>query len=281
MAKSLHIVIAPDTLFHIGPVPITNTLFTSFLISAIFLMFLAYARTRIKQTDKPTGLQSVLELIVGFLYDLTESVAGHHTKQFFPLVASFFIFIAINNLSALLPGFHSIKYNGQPGVTFAALPAVMSPQRVFASSEAPVADDYAKEAPSEKHEGVELFRSPNSDINMTLALGLLSVGATQYFGLSALGFGYLKKFFNFSNPINTFVGLLELLGDLSKILSFSFRLFGNIFAGGVLISVISFLIPAVVPVPFLGFEIFVGLLQAYVFAMLSVVFFTMATHEHH
>ena len=110
----------------------------------------------------------------------------------------------------------------------------------------------------------------------------MTVGYVQYAGLSALGFSYLKKFFNISNPINFVVGILELISEFARIVSFAFRLFGNIFAGEVLLTVIAFLIPLLAPIPFLGLELFVGLIQAMVFPLLAAVFFSMAvSHEEH
>jgi len=137
------------------------------------------------------------------------------------------------------------------------------------------------EASSHEKKAVAFFRGANADINMTIALGLISVASVQFFGLKFAGTNYLKKFFNFSSPIMFVVGLLEIISEFSKILSFGFRLFGNIFAGEVLISVISYLIPVVLPMPFIGLEIFVGFIQALVFSMLTLVFINMATEAHH
>ena len=125
-----------------------------------------------------------------------------------------------------------------------------------------------------------IFRPGSADLNTTLALAIVSVIVTQIFGLMALKFSYLKKFFNFSSPIDFFVGILEIISEFAKIISFAFRLFGNIFAGEVLLVVIAFLIPVVLPMPFYGLELFVGFIQALVFAMLSLVFFNMATQSH-
>ncbi len=103
---------------------------------------------------------------------------------------------------------------------------------------------------------------------------------TQFVGLRFAGLGYFTKFFNFSSPLMFFVGILEIISELAKIISFAFRLFGNIFAGEVLLAVISFLVPLLVPAPFYGMEIFVGFIQALVFAMLTLVFFNMAAQHH-
>ena len=115
---------------------------------------------------------------------------------------------------------------------------------------------------------------------MTLAMALVSVIITQIVGFKTLGVGYLKKFFNFSNPINFFVGILELISEFAKIISFSFRLFGNVFAGEVLLAVILMLVPYFVPLPFYGLEMFVAVIQAFVFAMLTLVFIKLAMTSH-
>ena len=137
------------------------------------------------------------------------------------------------------------------------------------------------------HEGHEtalpLFRSMNADVNMTLAVAVISVVMTQVFGAAALGIApYAGKFFvaPWRDPIGSFVGILELITECAKIISFTFRLFGNIFAGEVLLVVISYLLPYLVPLPFLGLEIFVGFIQALVFAMLTLVFLKMAVTAH-
>ena len=172
-------------------------------------------------------------------------------SQIFPLVATIFLFVIISNWMGLLPGFGSI------GIW-------------------------------ETHEGHEVFvpllRSTFADINMTFALALISVTATQVFGFAMLGFkGYGGKFFinPFSDPIGCFVGILELFSEFSKMISFSFRLFGNVFAGEVLLLVISFLVPYIAPLPFYGLEIFVGFIQALVFSFLTLVFLNLATTSHH
>ncbi|MBI1863145.1 F0F1 ATP synthase subunit A [Candidatus Microgenomates bacterium] len=128
---------------------------------------------------------------------------------------------------------------------------------------------------------VPLLRANTADLNTTIALALVSVFMVQFYGVKHLGGSYFKKFINFANPISFFVGILEIVSEFSRILSFAFRLFGNIFAGEVLLAVVSFLIPAFVSFPFLMLETFVGLIQAVVFSMLSAILFRLAiTSEH-
>ena len=304
MAKELHIAITAEKL-DFGLFQLSNTQFTSFLVTGLLILFLVYANSQFKQTNKPSRLQNFLEMVVDALTNLVEGIAGHGAKAvvFTPIISAFFIFILLNNWIEHIPGFHTIKFTGKPGIELVNVPSHLKASPAFASTVAAVEEtvhediavtDEAREGEihttseaatdehqeEESHLGVALLRGANADLNMTLALALISVGLTQYFGLRYAGLGYLKKFFNFSSPINVFIGLLELIGEFSKIISFSFRLFGNIFAGEVLIAVIGFLVPAILPIPFIGFELFVGGLQAYVFAMLSLVFFSMAADEH-
>jgi len=201
----------------------------------------------------PGGFQNFVEAIVEVFYNFIENVAGDKTRAFFPLIATFFFFIMLANWMGLLPGVGSI------GVY-------------------------------QEHHGhqvlVPFLRGANADLNTTLALAIVSVVATQYFGLRFQGVKYLRKFFTFrgdavyERPINAFVGILELLSEFIKILSFGFRLFGNIFAGEVLLIVMAFLAAFIASLPFMGLELFVGLVQALIFSMLSLVFFMMATVSH-
>jgi F-type H+-transporting ATPase subunit a len=136
----------------------------------------------------------------------------------------------------------------------------------------------------ETHNGektlVPIFRAGTADLNTTIALALISVFAIQYFGIKSHGLKYFQKYFNFKNPVNFYVGILEILSEFAKILSFGFRLFGNIFAGEVLLTVMAGLMPIIIPLPFLGLEIFVGFIQALVFVMLSLVFYRVAVSHH-
>jgi len=127
---------------------------------------------------------------------------------------------------------------------------------------------------------VPLFRAATADLNTTLALAIIGMVSVQIIGFKSLGLSYAKKFFNFTNPIMFFVGILELISEFSKIISFGFRLYGNIFAGEVLMAVMAFLIPVLAPTPFFFLEIFVGFIQAFVFTLLLTVLLTMASESH-
>ncbi|MDO8486739.1 MAG: F0F1 ATP synthase subunit A [Candidatus Curtissbacteria bacterium] len=236
-----HITLAAEKLFSIGPLPITNTILTTWLVTAVMVSF-AFVATR-KVALVPNSIQNFAEFAVESLHDLVESVAGTKTAVFFPIIASFFFFIIVGNYLGLLPGFGTI------GV----------------------------------HQGskfVPLFRSINSDLNTTLALALVSVIATHYLAIKYLGLGgYLKKWFSL-NPIFLFVGIIELAGEFTKVVSLSFRLFGNIFAGETALTTVSKLFAFIVPIPFMLLEIIVGFVQALVFAMLTLVFMVILTQKH-
>lgn len=189
-----------------------------------------------------------MEAVIEPLYNFSEQVVGNYASVFFPLAATFFFFIILGNWSGLVPGVGSIGF-------------------------------------FEVEEGhqvlVPFLRGATADLNTTLALALFSVGAIQFYGLSLLKLPYLKRFFNLKTPVDLFVGILELFSDVAKIISFSFRLFGNVFAGEVLLIVMAFFVPFLVPFPFLILEIFVGFIQALIFTTLTLVFLNVATAGHH
>lgn len=170
-------------------------------------------------------------------------------ERYIPIVVTIFIFILTSNWFGILPGAGSIGLYEQHGG-----------ESVF----------------------IPFFRSAASDLNVTLALGTLAVLIVNITGMAAKGVGgHMRKYFSLHNPIDTFVGILEFISEFAKIISFSFRLFGNIFAGEVLLIIVSFLAPFAGPVPFLFLELFVGFVQALVFAMLTMVFISIAIAQHH
>lgn len=246
MAAGPHVSLSAETIFTIGSFPVTNSIFTSLIVSVLMISFALYARNKIVSTDRPTGLQNVVEWVFEGLFNLIYSVTNNRKTSLvlFPFIASFFLFILLNNWLGLMPGVGTIN----------------------------ILDSTGYEIP--------ILRPGTADLNTTLALAIFSVATTQYIGFKYLSFAYFKKFINFSSPIMFFVGILEIVSEFAKIISFGFRLFGNIFAGEVLLVVIAFLVPLIVPMPFYGLELFVGFIQALVFAMLSLVFFNMATISH-
>lgn len=226
--------------------PISNSLLTTWMVMVILAAF-SYAATK-HITLVPTKVQSIAELVVGGLHDFFSGVVGkHHIKEFFPLIGSLFLFIIIANWFGLLPGVGTVGFFKGEGL---------------------------------EKEFVPLLRGATADLNTTLALAVVAVVAIQYYGFKTVGKHYSTRFINFSNPISFFLGILEIISEFSKIVSFAFRLFGNIFAGEVLLAVIAFLVPFIVPLPFLFLEIFVGFIQALVFSMLTAVFLNVAvSHE--
>lgn len=245
----MEISLAAEKVAHIGSFNVTNSVLLSWITSTI-LAIAAIAVGR-KNDLVPKGFRNFVEMVIEYLYKTVNDVIGDEqkTKKYFPILATFFVFIVLNNWMGLLPGIGPIGLN---------------------------------EVKHGEHILVPLFRGANADLNTTLALAITAVIAVQVFGVAAVGTAkYAKKFFNFSNPINFFVGGLELISEFSKMISFSFRLFGNIFAGEILLMVIAYLVPVVVPLPFFLLEIFVGLIQGLVFMMLALVFIKGAIVEHH
>lgn len=250
---SLNISISAEPIAHFYGLTITNSLFTTWIVSALLIIFAYFFHRQLKYKGKPGRLQSAVEMIIEGLMGVIEGIAGSvKTRAFFPIIGTFFFFILFSNWSGLIPGFGTIGFK-----------EVLEGHEAF----------------------IPYLRAPTADVNTTLALGLISMSMVQFFGFKFLGFKYLKKFFDFSNPINFFVGILELVSDISKIVSFTFRLFGNIIAGEILLLVMGMLVPVLGPTPFIALEIFVGFIQALVFMMLSAVFMNMATlghgDEHH
>lgn len=250
----MEISLAAEPVFHLGAFTVTNSLINTFVVTLLIIMGCVVLRVKSLQTV-PRGFQNVAEIIIEKLYAFVHSVTENEqkTQKFFPLVATIFLFILFSNYLGLLP--------------------IVGPIGI-----------------REVHDGKEvlipLFRSANSDLNTTIALAIISVVATHIFGVAALGFWkHIGKFINVKllvkNPIMFAIGILETIGEISKMVSFSFRLFGNIFAGEVLLIVMGGLVAYIAPVPFYFLELFVGFIQALVFAMLTLVFLTMATAEQH
>ena len=215
----MEISLKAEDIFSIGNFNITNGLLLAAVVSLILIIFAVIFRSKIKMV--PGKVQAVVEMGLEGLLGLMESVLGTRAaaEKYLPLIATIFIFVLTSNWLGLLPGVGSFHIK--------------------------VGEDV-----------VPLFRSPAADLNFTLALAIIAVFTTNFFGIVVLGtFTHIKKFINFSSPINFFVGILEFLSEISRVISFSFRLFGNIFAGEVLLTIIFFLLPYIVPIPFMFMEI--------------------------
>ena len=298
-ASGLHISISAEKVTEFAGVVVTNSMITSLIVSGLLIAFALAVKSQLKHTDKPSGLQNVAELLIEKIEDVIHSVTNDRNKarSFFPLLASFFLYILVNNWFGLLPGVGTIGYvhyyddhkttaNAQIDMPdFLTAHAATDGLSQSEVNEGPLpekidADNINIGKEAKEGSFIPYFRPGTADLNGTLGLAIISVLATQFYGLSFVGMGYFSKFINFSNPIGFFVGILELISEFAKIISFAFRLFGNIFAGEVLLVVTTYLAKLVVPMPFYGLEYFVGFIQALVFAMLSLVFFNMATQEH-
>lgn len=248
--------LAPEVLFHIGKFPITNTIINAWLAIIIFFLLGLFLRKKIKL--KPTKTQNFLEFFLEKILGYFDQVTGDRKKtlRFLPVVGTVFFFILLSNWLGLLPGTGSITVGHSP-----------------------------------------LLRPANTDLNLTLVMALVAVISSHLFGMVTVGFfTHLNKFVQigtffksltkgpvaiFTAIIELAVGLIEIVSEMAKVVSLSLRLFGNIFAGEVLISVITSIAAAFVPAPFMMLEILVGLIQASVFTMLTLVYLTMMTTKPH
>ena len=260
------VTIYAEPIFHIGSFQITNSLITSW--AAVLVVLVLSLAIRLKLKKIPGKLQNMFEVILDGALDLVDQVTNDRkiSVRIFPFVFSLFLFILINNWLGLLPIFGSIGLLVKEGATSAFVP---------------------------------FLRSGTADINTTLALSIMVVILSNVFGIIVIGaWKAFNKYINISAilsiftkvrkdpsilivaPITVFVGLLELLGEFAKIASLSFRLFGNVFAGEVLLASMGAIFAYVVPGPFLFLEVFVGLIQALIFSLLATVYFTIASQDH-
>lgn len=285
---------------------ITNTMVATWL-TIIVLVLISLLVTR-KIEDTPGRMQGLAESIIEFFINLAETVAGpEQARRFLPLVLTIFLFIVVANWMGILPGFgtigriesaeeviHHAEAKLSEGETLDPTSVTL---QVFEGdgrvSFAPFGsiDDHIT-AEEFEHEGVSdgkragllvpFLRSANTEINTTLAIALVAMVTVHFWGIRSLGLSnHVGKFLNFKTGIvGLFVGVLEAISEVARIISFTFRLFGNVFAGEVLLIAMAFLIPMVGIIPFLGLELFVGLIQAFIFSMLTLVFASMATISH-
>lgn len=254
---------AAEALLHVGSFPITNAMVNGW-IAVVFFVCVAFVASR-RRGLVPQGVHNLIEAVVEFMLAEVEKVTGdvRRAKQFLPIVGTIFLFILFSNWLGLLPGTGSIGVWGL-------------------------------------HEGavelIPLLRPAASDLNLTLGIALFAVIASHVIGLMALGpVAHVSKFVNLRGIVRSFkhgpmailvaviefgVGLLEIVSEIAKVLSLSLRLFGNIFAGEVLLTVMLGIFAYALPIPFLFLELLVGAIQATVFAMLTLAYLTVATQEH-
>jgi len=270
-----HVVLPSEAMFHVGDFKITNTLISSWItiLSLCLVFFLATRKMKVI----PGRLQSFAEVVVDGIYNAIEGVAGaKHVRTFFPLVTTIFLYVVTNALLALIP---------------------------LWGTWGPI--EHITEGTHTATVIVPFLRAANTDVNLTLSIALISFLFIEYLGFSKIGpLKYIDSFFQFSELgkafgelfkgngkafisglafgfINIYVGLLEILSHFIRIISFTFRLFGNMTAGEILLGVMTFLVAFIAPVPFYGLETLVGFLQAMIFAGLTLVFGVMAVTSHH
>lgn len=256
-----------EPITNIGSFVITNSYLNSLLAVLVLVLFFVAAGKKIAKV--PKGIQNVFEIILEGALKFSDSITASRKKseKFLPLVLGLFLFILVNNWLGIIPGIGTIGFiETQEG------------HKIF----------------------VPLFRGATADLNTTLALALTTVIASHVLGVFTIGtWNYINRFINFQafvdipkkfakdksvvlvNPIKAFVGLIEIIGEIAKVASLSFRLFGNIFAGEVLLVSMMALFAFLLPIPFIFLEVLIGLIQALVFSVLILVFFTMATTESH
>ncbi len=291
-STKLHISVAAEPVFCLGGAratletcasgfPITNSLITTVIVLIIFFIIIL-AGTRNMQLI-PRGFQNTVEVLVEAFYNFAQGVDRKNIAKFFPFCASAFFFMLVCNVTGLIPGVGSIGVCVPTADHKEAM--IVAPIADVTMAEEPAsAADFFASWPLACEKGttlVPILRAPTADLNMTLAWALASVALIQIFGFQALGIGYLTKFFNFREGfMMALVGILELISEFVRIIAFAFRLFGNIFAGEVILVVMAFLFPYLLPVPFYAFELFVAFIQALIFAVLSFVFMSLATEAH-
>jgi F-type H+-transporting ATPase subunit a len=245
MHEGITVVLKAEQLGSVFGFPITNSLIMAWIIMAGLILGAYFFGKSLSLVPNKlqAGVEWAFEGAIAYMAEVLESEAL--ARRFFPLVASIFIFVAFINEIEFLPGVGSL------GLWHAS-------------------------------EFFPLLRAPTTDLNFTLALAIISFLTIEITGILTLGFfKYAGKYVNLKSPIGFAVGLIELMSNLGRLISFSFRLFGNIFAGEVMVLVAGYFLPYVLPAPLMGFEMFIGLVQALVFAMLTLFFIKLAIVDPH
>lgn len=252
--EGISIHLAPDVIGTFFDIPVTNTLLTVWLTMAVLVLLAVLVRSRI--TLVPNKLQSFFEALIGGVHGYMATVLESKTlaTKFLPLIMTIFLFILTMNWIGLLPGVDSIGVHGE----------VESHGEVVSKL-------------------IPFFHPPATDLNITIAFAIVAFVSIELAGVLLLGlWKYAGKFLNFTSPLNFFIGIMELVSELARLISFSFRLFGNIFAGKTLLLVVMFLTtPYILPVPLIAYEFFVGFIQAFIFAILTLYFIKLAIEAPH
>lgn len=302
----------------VGGFPVTNSLLMTIIVDLLLLLTIIFGARNMQMI--PRGFQNIVEFMVEGFFTFAQSVDRKNVAKFFPICATIFFFVLYGNIFALTPGIVGsigtcvTEPKGASAATPAAEGGAEHPAAEGATSAYPAAEGAAaaypaaegaaehpaaegvaesekKETPSlafsglpgycEKGHVVPYLRAPSADLNVTLAFALVAVFMVEVFGFQALGLGYLTKFFNFrEGAMGAVIGILELISEFVRIIAFAFRLFGNIFAGEVVLAVMAFLFPYLLPFPFYGLELFVAFIQAVIFAVLTLVFMSLAVQAH-
>lgn len=245
-SSGIHVVLKAEEIFSVLGFPVTNSLLMTWITMAVLIIFAIALRSKLSLIPGKlqAGVEWLFEAVLNYMTETLES--AELARRFFPLIMTIFLFVLVANELAFLPGVGSIGVQTGEGA--------LTP----------------------------LLRAPAADLNLTLALAIISFLTIEITGVAVLGFfKYAGKYLNFSSPINFVVGLIELLSNIGRLISFSFRLFGNIFAGEVMIAVAIFFAAYLLPVPLMAFEVFVGFIQAVVFSMLTLFFIKLAVMEPH
>jgi len=245
MTEGIHVALAPEIIGNFWGLPVTNTLLMSWAVVIVLGILAFIIGGNVKLI--PGRFQTLLESLFSFVYDYIAEIleSREMARKFFPLLLTIFLFIFTANMLEFTPGIGSVGlyHNGE-----------------FAP----------------------LFRSANTDLNATLALAIISFFVIEITGIVTIGiFKYSQKFISFRSVMGFAVGIIELFSEIARLISFSFRLFGNIFAGEVLILVVGYFVPYFLPVPLMIFEVFVGFIQAAIFALLTLFFIKIAITEPH
>jgi len=248
--KSISVHLAAPIVGHIGFMPITATLISVWVTMVILITVAYFAGKNPKLI--PSKLQSTFEVLLGSVFDYIAEVLESKSlaAKYFPIIMTIFIFVLSMNWFGLLPGVTSIGYYAMHGTESAFIP----------------------------------FLYPSAtDLNITIAFAIVAFFTVEVAGVTVLGvWKYGKKFINFSSPLAFAIGIIELISELARLIAFSFRLFGNIFAGKVLLLVVVFLTtPYIIPIPLIAYEAFVGFIQAFIFAILTLYFIKIAVEEPH
>lgn len=242
-SAGLSVQLNPYILGYIGELPITSTLLTVWLVTILLIVMAFVLRSRLSLI--PSKIQSIFEVTIGGAYDYTKETLGtkEYADRYFPIIITIFIFVLFINWIGMLPGLNAIGFYDNTGH--------LTP----------------------------LFYPAATDLNVTIALAIVAFFTIEIAGIIALGlWKYSSKFLNFKSPLSFAVGIMELISTIARLISFSFRLFGNIFAGKTMILIAMFFVPYVIPMPIYAYEVFVGIIQAGIFAVLTLYFIKLA-HE--